>query len=149
MKVSRAPAETLITYSLGSCIGLTLYDPEQKIGGMVHCMLPLSRTDRQKALVNPCTFADTGAAALLQSVLRRGADRKKLVAKIAGGSTLLDKNGTFKIGERNLAVIRKVLWKNQIKIGGKDVGGTIPRTMSLEISTGLTTIKSGAELWEI
>ncbi|MBK8229352.1 MAG: chemotaxis protein CheD [Candidatus Eisenbacteria bacterium] len=141
-KVSTDTKDLLITHSLGSCIGLTLYDPAKNIGGMIHCMLPLSKMDPAKADARPHMFTDTGVADLLQAVLDLGADRRRLVAKVAGGSAMLDEKGFFKIGERNYAVLRKILWKNEVLITAEDVGGTVARTMSLNMSTGTTTIKS-------
>lgn len=147
MKVSTNVEDTLITYSLGSCLGLALYDPVKKVGGMIHTMLPLSKLDPHKAALNPCMFTDTGVMELLKKVFELGASRRDLVAKVAGGSQICDSKGMFKIGERNYTVLRKVLWKNNILIESEDVGGTIPRTMVLEIATGRTLLRSrGAEV---
>jgi len=143
MHVSNVADDVLITYSLGSCIGLTLYDPEMRIGGLIHCMLPHSQTDAAKAEQNPCMFVDTGVAALLRSLFDRGVIRKNLIAKIAGGSNLLDDKEIFKIGERNHTMVRKILWKNDILIRAEDVGGSHPRTMSLQIADGKTFIRAG------
>jgi chemotaxis protein CheD len=142
MKVSNRPADVLITYSLGSCIGLALFDPQAGVGGLIHCMLPLSRMDEDKARANPLMFTDTGVLALLQAVFDLGAERRNLVAKVAGGAMLLDEKGLFRIGERNYAVLRKVLWKNNILLAAEEVGGTIPRTLTLYMNSGRTTIKS-------
>ncbi len=141
-KISKDPNDVLITHSLGSCIGLSLYDPGIRAGGLVHCMLPLSKMDPAKAKVRPFMFTDTGSTELLQALFDLGADRRRLIAKVAGGSSMLDENGFFKIGERNYAVLRKVLWKNEILIAAEDIGGTVARTMSLNLATGATTIKS-------
>lgn len=141
MAISSDPAETLITYSLGSCVGLSLYDSALRIGGLIHSMLPLSKIDPAKAKAAPCMFVDTGVPALLQAMFDRGAQRKTLVAKIAGGSHIMDEKGIFNIGERNCTVLRKLLWKNEILVSGEDVGGSVPRTMSLELETGRTTLK--------
>ena len=65
MKISRDPTDVIVTYSLGSCVGLTLYDPVAGIGGMIHCMLPLSKIDPDKARLKPYMFIDTGVAAML------------------------------------------------------------------------------------
>lgn len=143
MKVSKNAGDTLVTYSLGSCIGVTLYDPDACVGGMIHCMLPLSRLDPAKAKQNPQMFTDTGIPALIQSILDNGGTRKRMIAKVAGAASPLNDNGMFKIGERNYTVLRKVLWKNEILIAAEDVGGTIARTMTLAISSGRTTIRSG------
>ncbi|MCC6491011.1 MAG: chemotaxis protein CheD [Candidatus Hydrogenedentes bacterium] len=143
MLVTQSLEDVLITYSLGSCIGVSLYDPEAQVGGLIHCMLPLSRIDPERAKRQPQMFTDTGVPALLQEVLNRGANRKRIVAKVAGAAAPLSDNGVFKIGERNYTVLRKVLWKNEILIAAEEVGGTIARTMTLYMETGKTTIRSG------
>lgn len=143
MKVTDKPDDVLVTYSLGSCIGLSLYDPKARVGGMIHCMLPLSKMDEDKARANPCMFTDTGVLALLQAVFNMGAERRHLIAKVAGGAMFLDEKKIFCIGERNYTVLRKVLWKNNILISAEEVGGTTPRTLTLYMATGRTTIRSG------
>ena len=142
MKVTDNTDDILITYSLGSCVGLTVYDPEAGIGGMIHCMLPLSKIDPDKAVAHPFMFTDVGIMKLLQAVYDLGAANDKLIVKVAGGSSLLDKKRMFRIGERNYAVARKILWKNDLLIKAEDVGGTKSRTMILHMNTGKTTIKS-------
>lgn len=149
MKVSREPDDVIVTYSLGSCIGLSLYDPQVKVGGLIHCMLPLSRIDQEKAKANPEMFTDTGVPRLIQQVLNMGGSRKRLIAKVAGGAAPLRDNGVFKIGERNYVVLRKILWKNDILIASEEVGGTIARTMYLYMDSGRTTIKSGGQEREL
>jgi len=143
MCVSSDQEEVIVTYSLGSCVGLTLYDKVIKVGGLVHCMLPLSKIDPQRAEQKPCMFTDTGVTLLLQTLFNLGATRSNLIVKVAGAASLLDAKGLFKIGERNYTVLRKVLWKNSLLIGGEDVSGTASRTMSLYMKDGRTTIKSG------
>lgn len=143
MKISNQSDDTIITYSLGSCVGVTLYDPRIGIGGMIHCMLPLSKTDPVKATAKPSMFVDTGVSLLLQKIFDMGVRRRDLIAKVAGASNLLDSKGMFKIGERNYTILRKILWKNEILIAAEDVGGTKARTMILRMTDGRTTIKSG------
>lgn len=145
MFVSDDPEDVLVTYSLGSCVGLILYDPVVKVGGMIHCMLPLSKTDKAKAEKTPAMFVDTGVPELIQAVFDLGAQRKRLIAKVAGGAKILDEQGMFKIGERNHTVLRKVLWKNNILIDGEDVGGTKARTLYLHIADGAAYVKSAGE----
>ncbi|MGC4076096.1 MAG: chemotaxis protein CheD [Rubrivivax sp.] len=84
---SSAQEDVIITYSLGSCIGLTMYDPVKKIGGMLHFQLPTSTMDASRAAQNPCMFADTGVAKLLADLEAKGADRRRLKVKIAGDGT--------------------------------------------------------------
>lgn len=143
MKATNSRSDVLVTYSLGSCVGLSLYDPAMGIGGLIHCMLPLSKISPDKAKSTPAMFTDIGVPALLQAVFDMGAERSRLVAVVAGAGSLLDEKGLFRIGERNYTVLRKVLWKNNIMIAAEDVGGTAPRTMYLNMSTGQTQIKSG------
>lgn len=143
MAVSQSPDEILVTYSLGSCVGVAVYDPAVRVGGLIHCMLPLSRLDPERAKRTPQMFTDTGVPTLLNAVLDLGASRKRLIVKVAGGAAPLSDNGVFKIGERNYTVLRKVLWKNDILIASEEVGGTVARTMTLFLDTGKTTIRSG------
>ncbi len=142
MKVTKHKNDILITYSLGSCIGVSVFDPVAHVGGLIHCMLPLSTANPEKAKVNPYMFVDIGIQAMLEAVFKLGAKRKNLVVKVAGAASILDDGGMFKIGERNYTVMRKVLWKNDILIAAEDVAGTIPRTMLLYLASGKTIIKS-------
>lgn len=141
MQISNTPTDVLVTYSLGSCAGLSLYDPAAEVGGLIHCMLPLSKIDREKAKANPQMFVDTGVPDLLQNMFNLGAQRKRIIAKVAGCAQLLDEKKLFRIGERNYTVLRKVLWKNDILIAAEDIGGSIPRTMFLYMETGVTILK--------
>lgn len=148
MIISKNVTDVLVTYSLGSCLGLTLYDPVSKLGGMIHCLLPLSKIDPEKAISTPAMFADTGVAQLLSSMIKRGADKSKLIAKAAGCGNSMDASGQFKTGSRNQAVMRKLMWKNNILIDGEVIGGTKPRTMKMTIDTGDVIVTSaGHEAW--
>ena len=141
MKISDNESDILVTHSLGSCIGLSVYDPEIRVGGLVHCMMPVSKLDPVKAAANPLMFTDTGVTALLKAVFELGANRKRLIVTVAGAASLLDEKGFFKIGEKNHAILRKILWKNDILISEEDVGDNIVRTMYLYMETGKTVIK--------
>lgn len=142
MVVSDGPDDVLVTYSLGSCIGLTLYDARAGVGGMLHAQLPLSSLDPGRAQVQPQMFVDTGVSALLQALFDLGARREDVVAAVAGASVCMDPQRRFRIGERNYMVLRKLLWKNEILIAAEDVGGTGSRTMYLEMASGRTLIKA-------
>ena len=142
MMVSDDRGVTLVTYSLGSCVGLSLHDPVAGIGGMIHCMLPLSRIDPAKADAKPHMFVDTGVTDLLQTMYEMGAQKRRLVAHVAGAGSPLGKEHVFKIGQRNYTVLRKVLWKNEILIRSQDVGGSMARTLFLELATGRCWIKA-------
>lgn len=149
MYISSEPDDIIITYSLGSCIGVSIYDQKLKIGGMVHCMLPLSKIDPNKALEKPCMFTDTGISCLLQSFLNMGSTRANLIIKTAGAASMLDEKNIFKIGERNYTVLKKIMWKNDLRIKAEDVKGTASRTMLLYMNNGKTTIKFGGKEGEL
>ncbi len=142
MQVTDDPRSTLVTYSLGSCIGVAIWDPKVHVGGMLHYMLPESSLSPDKAKAKPAMFADTGIPALFRATYALGAGKKGLIVKIAGGSQLLDDNGTFNIGKRNYIMLRKIFWKNGVLIEAEDVGGSLSRTVRLDVSNGRFTIKS-------
>ncbi len=142
MKIASKPEDVIVTYSLGSCVGLTLYDPVAGIGGMIHCMLPLSKIDPEKARIKPYMFVDTGVASMLGELYALGAQRQNLIAKVAGAGSPLGREETFRIGQRNYTILRKFLWKNNILIEKEDVGGSKARTLYLYMADGKTTVKS-------
>lgn len=147
IRISNSVDESLITYSLGSCIGVAVYDPVQKLGGMIHYMLPQSKISPEKAMIKPAMFADTGIPLLLDSLVSEGAAKDRLILKVAGGAQLMDDNKLFNIGERNFLMLRKIIWTYNILIRGQHVGGNIARTLKLDIATGKVIVKfAGGEI---
>lgn len=140
--VSASAEDTLVTHSLGSCLGLALYDPEAGIGGLLHAMMPVSTLDPLRAQARPAMFVDTGVAALLGAMFDLGARRQSLIATAVGGGRQINAGEFFRIGERNYTVMRRMLWKNEILIAAEDVGGARSRTIYLEMSTGRTLVRS-------
>ncbi len=140
-KVSNDLDSTLITYALGSCIAVALYDPTTKIGGLLHYMLPESALDAQKARQNPYMFADTGIQALFQAVSASGAQPRRMLVRLAGGAQVLDSQGVFQIGKRNYLAARKILWKAGVLISAEAVGGEVSRTIRLDLATGRLWIR--------
>src|SRR5260370_42250848 len=100
-KLSSDPDSYLVTYGLGSCIGITLYDPVTRVGAMLHYMLPDSTINAEKARHQPFMYADTGIPLLLEQAYRLGAEKFRLQLVAVGGAQLLDSNGFFNIGKRN------------------------------------------------
>lgn len=146
MKVSNNPSESVITYSLGSCIGLVIYDPAVKVGGILHYMLPESSIDKEKAAAKPFMFADTGIPMLFKTAYGLGAVKTRIRIYVAGGAEILDQRGFFNIGKRNYMALKKMFFKNDVIIHKQDVGGNINRTVRLEIGTGEIYVKtSGAQ----
>ncbi|MTI86508.1 MAG: chemotaxis protein CheD [Balneolaceae bacterium] len=142
LKVSDSENDLIITHALGSCLGITAYDPVAKVGGLVHVMLPLSKADPEKAKLKPAMYVDTGFGVLLSAVYDLGAQKKNLEIIVAGGASMKKKVGEdyFKIGKRNFTTLRKLLWKNGFMIAHKQVGGNKSRTMALTIANGVVTI---------
>ncbi len=141
MKVGKE-GDTIVTYALGTSLGLIAYDPVAKIGGLLHAMLPLSKSDPKKAETNPCIFVDTGVPKLLEEIYNMGGEKSRLVIKATGCSRPEGDNEMFKIGEKNYAVLKKILWKNNILLETEDVGGGANRTVQFNISTGEMTVTS-------
>jgi len=141
MKVSNQQSEVLVTHALGSCIGVAVYDPAAKVGGILHFMLPDSNLDLGKAQEHPHMFADTGLPLLFRECYRLGAQKSRMRVKVAGGSQVLGNREFFQIGRRNYAALRKIFLKNNVLIDNEDVGGTKARTLFLEIATGNVWIK--------
>ena len=137
--------DTIVTHALGSCLGLMVYDPVAKVGGLLHAMLPLSKINPDKAKANPFMFVDTGVPALFKALYGIGGQKSRMVIKAAGCGNPLGKNEMFKIGERNYTVLKKLLWKNNILLEAEDVGGSSSRTVYFEMATGQTVISSGGK----
>ena len=145
-KVSNNTNDVLVTYSLGSCIGICLYDAAIHAGGMLHYQLPDSKMDEQRAKEIPLMFADTGMKILIEKLLPLGVSKKRMQIKIAGGAKMDTGPKGFDIGKRNYLAIRKILWKNGMFIDAEDVGGFSPRTLYMSIADGAVTIRtSGLE----
>lgn len=141
-KVSANPADVLVTYSLGSCIGVSLYDPTTHIGGMLHYQLPSSQMDAARARAKPLMFADTGMQLLLDKLLAMGANKKRLQVRLAGGATMVTGPQGFDIGKRNYLAIRKILWSHGMFIDAEDVGGHSARNLYMDIADGTVTVRS-------
>lgn len=142
LNICKAP-DVITTLGLGSCIGLTLYDPVTKIGGMVHYMLPDSTQVRNNT--NIAKFADTGIEELLKRVVAAGANRSRLVAKIAGGAKMFETAGGSNIGNigaRNAEAAKAILKQKGIRLIAEDTGLNYGRTVELHCETGEFYIKS-------
>lgn len=144
MKLSDNPKDIIVTYSLGSCLGVTAYDPVLKVGGMVHCLLPTAAAAKQRARENPYMFVNTGVAKMVRLLKDKGAKRDRLIFKVAGGANM--RNDTlFNTGQRNFEALEKLLERNKVTLSARDVGGTIPRTLFLYLETGRVVVRSFGE----
>lgn len=135
--------DILTTLGLGSCIGLTFYDPSSKIGGLVHYMLPDSTKLKNNS--NIAKFGDTGIRELYNQVIAMGASRYRLVAKIAGGAKMFEVSGLSgigNVGDRNAEAAKKILKELGVKLIAEDTGLNYGRTVELHCDTGEFYIKS-------
>ena len=149
MKVSNNPDELLVTYSLGSCVALAVYDPYTQMAGLIHIMLPESSIEKQSMNINPYKFVDLGVPALYKEMFKTGAKRNHVITKIIGGSNVMDKNKFFNIGERNYTAVRKILWRNNMIIHKEDVGGSKSRTVRIYTATGKVVVSNSYEEYEL
>lgn len=148
MKIG-SESDTIVTHALGSCLGLMVYDPVAKVGGLLHAMLPLSKINLEKAEVNPHMFVDTGVPVLFKALYDIGGQKNRMIIKAAGCGNPLGKNEMFKIGERNYTVLKKLLWKNNILLKTEDVGGAASRTVHFNVANGQTIISSQGQKREL
>jgi len=141
LKVAKHP-DTLTTLGLGSCVGITLFDRAKKIGGMAHCMLPTYKGFEGQ---NIAKFVDSAVIELINQLVRIGATRTSLVAKIAGGAHMFGRSQNsdmLKIGERNAAAGLAILRQLSIPVQANDTGGSHGRTIELDIDSGALRIKT-------
>lgn len=141
MAVSNNHAAVLATYSLGSCIGITIYDPVSQVGGLLHLMLPDSSLNIAKANRQPGMFADTGIPALFRAAYQMKADKFRVQICVAGGAQIMDSSGFFNIGKRNVECVTSLLGKHGLRIQAAQVGGLVSRTLSLHLGTGEVHLK--------
>ncbi len=142
-KISSDPDSVLVTYSLGSCLAVAVYDPAVTIGGMIHYQLPESSMDPIRAQAEPFMFCDTGMETLLANLIRYGADKYRMIVKVAGGAAMKTGPQGFDIGKRNFLALRKALWKHGLLLKGHDVGGDQPRNFYLYLEDGTAIVKTG------
>ncbi|MDX1950913.1 MAG: chemotaxis protein CheD [Verrucomicrobiota bacterium] len=131
----------LATYSLGSCLGVAIYDPVARVGGLLHAMLPDSNLDPVKAARQPGMFLDTGLEGLLAAAVKLGASPMRLQVYIAGGAQIMDNSGFFSIGKRNYSACQELLPKLGLTVKAEHVGGLVNRTMYLQMFSGEVFLK--------
>lgn len=138
-KVSNVSDDVLVTYALGSCIGVSICDKANHVAGLLHFQLPASRREASGDKVNPLRYADSGMQAMLTQFQALGGDVKRSVIKIAGGASMLDAleaKPLASIGKRNYTAIRQYLWKKGLMINAEQCGGCEPRSMYCQVGTG-------------
>lgn len=140
MAVSNNTSTVLSTYALGSCIGVVAYDAGLKCGGILHLMLPEASVSPQKALTQPAMFADTGLPLFFKALIGLKAERPRLKLFVTGGASVIAGQDPFKIGERNTRVTMDFIAQNRLNVVHSETGGSINRTVHLELSTGTVNL---------
>lgn len=145
LAISKDAGEILVAYGLGSCIGISCYDPQTKVSGMAHILLPSSDGKRVEER-EPARFADTGIDLLVARMAAAGAVARRLVVKVAGGAAVLGPANAekFKIGERNAEAITERLKRHGLTPAARDLGGTKGRTLEMHPATGKTYVRTAA-----
>ena len=140
MKMAKGSG-VLITYALGSCIGLCFEDPVLHLGALLHVMLPMNMEAGRK---NAFKYADTGIRETLRQMTGKGAQKSRITVKIAGGAKMFEVNGgnLGNIGQRNIESVHTILRMEGIRLLGEHVGGNVARTMLLDVDSGQSCIRS-------
>jgi chemotaxis protein CheD len=139
MAVRRAAhdGERLTTHALGSCVGVVLYDPIARIGGLLHAMLPTSTQDATRAATTPALFVDTGIPTLFHAAYAAGARKERLWVYLVGGAGRPEDTDLFQVGRRNVAMARRLFWHNHVVLADEETGGTETwRTVHLTLASG-------------
>jgi chemotaxis protein CheD len=140
--VTNDPSNVLVTYALGSCVAVSIYDPVARVGGLLHFMLPEAPADAAQTGKNPYMFADSGIPMMFHEAYGQGAMKGRLRVRVAGGAQIMDEQGVFNIGKRNCLAMRKIFWKAGVMVHAEETGGTRPRTMRFEIASGRIFLRS-------
>lgn len=145
LAISKNPGEVLIAYGLGSCIGVSCWDPQAKVAGLAHILLP-SADGKRPDEREPARFADIGIDLLIARLAESGAVARRLVVKLAGGAAVLGPANAekFKIGERNAEAIKERLKRHGLSPAATDIGGTRGRTLELHPASGKTFVRTAA-----
>lgn len=144
MKMTRQEG-VLITYALGSCIGVSFYDPMIKLGALLHIMLPEKSGAKDG---NVFKFADTGIRETLRKLTAFGGSKSRMVCKIAGGAKMFEMKGSGglgNIGERNSQNVKRILMAEGLRVTSEDVGANYARTMLLDVATGNVYVRSAGK----
>jgi chemotaxis protein CheD len=141
MIVSNSETDTIITYALGSCLGVTIYDSVARVGGMLHAMLPDSSISKKNVELNIHKYVNTGIPALFKAAYDLGAKKSRIKLKMAGCSQILDESNFFNIGEKNYAAARKLLWKNNMMIESEYCDKSESITLAIDIINGEVIMK--------
>ena len=132
----------LVSYALGSCIGLCFHDPRLRLGALLHIMLPINM---ETGRTHPLKYADTGIRETLKQMEARGAMRSRMTVKIAGGAKMFEiagGSGLGNIGQRNIESVNAILKRENIRLLAQEVGGKVARTLFFDVGSGQGCVRS-------
>jgi chemotaxis protein CheD len=135
----------LVIHALGSCVGVSIYDPLARVGGLLHFMLPAAPADAPQAGKSPYMFADSGIPRMFREAYEKGAQKRRLRVRVAGGAQIADENGVFNIGQRNCLAMRRIFREAGVIVHAEETGGNVARTMRLDLASGRLFLRSPGE----
>ena len=148
--VSEDVNDDIKMYGLGSCIAVIVYDWRRQMGALLHVAYPESSVNPERAKTQPGYFADTGVELLMKEFTRNHSpNRRDLVLRLAGGANVMDEAEHFNIGKRNTLAVKRELWKLGYGVKSENVGGSISRTVSLSVASGMVIVSSAGNQWEL
>ena len=144
--VSKNKDQLIKTFGLGSCVAIVALDPKVRAVGLIHIALPDSNINLDKAAKQPGYFADTGIPYFFRELAKLGCNPKGqgLIIKLIGGARVMDPNERFNIGKRNILAIKKILWSFNLAVAAEETGGSISRTVDVNVGNGRVTISEGS-----
>jgi chemotaxis protein CheD len=145
--VSNNTDESLTTVALGSCVAVCLWEPHVRVAGLLHFLLPDSSLNQARAQREPAVFADTGIAQMFHAAYALGAQKPRCQIRLVGGAEIgghraTGTEGVFNVGRRNVIAARGILWRNGVLVEGEDIGGAVPRTLTMSVADGRVTVKT-------
>lgn len=143
MQISNDATQTLITYALGSCMGVAAYDPTSRVGGLLHFMLA-EPTSEENMRIRPLAYGTVAIPAFFNALFQAGAKKERVIVKIAGGANMMRANQVFRIGEHNHEIVKNLLDVHGMTLAAEDVGGIYGRTLRLCLKDGKCYVSSPA-----
>lgn len=148
MIASDNPTDTIVTYSLGSCLAIVCYDSVVKAAAMIHIMLPdsnIEKMSKNAASFNPLKYVDTGFTELMKECQKFGMRKSNICLSVFGGAQIFEREDHFNIGKRNYIALRKMIWQNGLLIRHEHVGGRVHRTVKIDVDSGEITLDVNKE----
>lgn len=136
MVISNNQEDVIKTFALASCVALVAYSPLRKVGGMIHIALPNPLADKE-SIIRPYYYASTGIPKIINEICSQyGCLKGELEINLYGGADSIRQDDIFNIGRRNIEAVTLSLVNQNLVVNNKEIGGTVSRTIELQIATG-------------